>query len=463
MARTTLEGQVPLKPTRRDPPGPRGHFLFGVLREYAKEPATYALWQAREFGEVSRARFGPNHLYFINSPAGVKHILQDNQRNYGRNQFANDILKLFVGESLLTTEGDYWLRQRRLMQPMFHRQRIASFGRLMTEKTEEMLGEWEQAAAGGRVLDVAEEMMRLTLKIVGLALFSADLSDETSQFGQAVKVGRDYFDYRNGTLFPLPLWVPTRRNRSFRAGMARTDAIVYDIIRERRRTGEDAGDLLSMLMEVRDEETGEGMTDLQLRNEVMTMLMAGHDTTSNTLSWTFYLLSRHPQVVEKLRAELAQVLNGRAPGIEDLHSLPYTKMVIEEAMRLYPPAWVMGRQSIEADEIGGYTIPAGASLAFYPYVIHRHPDHWEEPERFDPERFTSERSQGRAKYAYFPFGGGPHLCIGNVFALTEAQLILATVAQRSDLTLVPGHPVELEPLITLRPKHGLKMTLNPVR
>jgi cytochrome P450 len=303
-------------------------------------------------------------------------------------------------------------------------------------------------------------MSRLTLSITGRALFSRDISDEADEIGQAMTQLLRHFNYRFEHFFTFPESIPTLRNRRFWKTLRTMDAVAYGIIKERRRSGQDKGDLLSMLLQARDEETGEGMNDKQLRDEVTTFLGAGTETTAVMLGWTWYLLSTHLEVDRKLRAELTEVLGGRTPNAEDLPNLQYTRMIIEEALRLYPPAWANSRTALSEDEIGGYIIPVNSMVAMSPYVTHRDPRFWENPEEFDPERFTPEQSAGRPRYAYFPFGGGPRQCIGNEFALMEAQLVLATVAQQYRLRLVPDHRVEPYPIFTLRPRYGLLMTLH---
>jgi cytochrome P450 len=304
-------------------------------------------------------------------------------------------------------------------------------------------------------------MLRLTLRIVGQALFNIDLSDETHSVGQAVTtVNRLLSDYMYAP-FP-PLNVPTPRTRRLKAAHRTLDQVVHGIIAQHRQQNTDTGDLLSMLLVVRDEETGQGMNDQQVHDEVMTLLLAGHETVSIALTWTWYLLSQHPAVERRLHTELDEVLAGQTPRVDHLVKLSYTRMVIEEALRLYPPAWIFGRKALADDEIGGYFIPANSMIVLSPYVTHRHPAFWEDPEVFDPERFAPERSASRPHYAYFPFGGGPRLCIGSNFALMEMQLILATIAQRHKLRLVPGRPVEPEALLSLRPRYGLPMTLHRI-
>ncbi|GIV95852.1 MAG: cytochrome P450 [Herpetosiphonaceae bacterium] len=442
----------------KTPPGPRGNLLWGSASAIRRDILGFFLHAVREYGDIIRYRFMIWPGYFVNHPDYVKHILIDNNRNYNKNTPGFETLRWIVGNGLVTSEGDLWLRQRRLMQPSFHKQRLASFATVMTQAAAETAESWEQIARRGEVLDVDEEMMRLTLKIAGLTLFSMDISGKADTVGQAFTYANKFvteYLYRR-----IPRNLPLPRNRKFEEALRTLDQVVSAIIRERRARGEDTGDLLSMLLHARDEDTGEGMDDRQLRDEVMTLLLAGHETTANALTWTWYLLSKHPLVMRRLQSELAEVLGGRLPTVDDLPKLCYTRMVIDEALRLYPPAWMMSRQATEDDEIGGYRIPAKTIVFFSPYVVHRHPSFWENPEGFDPERFTPERSAGRPRFAYLPFGGGPRLCIGNNFALMEAQLILATLAQRYQLELVPGHRVEPEPLITLRPRYGLRMVVK---
>jgi cytochrome P450 len=329
----------------------------------------------------------------------------------------------------------------------------------MVNSTLEMLERWDAMARSGESFDVAAEMTRLTLQIVAKALFSADVSDDAEAIGAALtEVNRQLGEF---SLLDMFWMIPTPRKRRFRAAVQTLDEVVGKIIDARRRATYRNEDLLSMLLEAVDEETSKGMTPRQVRDEVLTLLLAGHETTANALAWTWYLLARNLAAENKLHDEIASTLGERAPGAPDLPQLRYTRMVIEESMRLYPPAWAISRNAIGEDEIGGYPVRPRTNIIICSFVTHRHPSFWEEPERFDPERFSSERSQRRPDFAYLPFGGGPRICIGNVFATTEAQLVVATIAQRYRLRLVPGHPVELHPLITLRPRHGIRMTLYP--
>jgi cytochrome P450 len=419
----------------------------------------------KRYGDVVHLRaLGRFHWYVLTHPDDVEHVLRTHGRNYVKPPRLSAQFALLLGQGLLTAEGAHWLRQRRLAQPAFHRPRLLALGRTMTDAAEETAGRWEEPARNGAPLDVATEMSQLALRIVGRALFSTDVSGQTEAVGSALATALNFVEYRIRHPFALPVSLPLPRNVRFQRAKRAFDEIVYGMIEERRRTTQDTGDLLSMLLAARDEETGEGMSDEQVRDESLTILLAGHETTAVALSWTWYELSRHPEVEARLHAELDRVLGGRTPTVEDLQRLPYTRMVLDESLRLYPPAWGMARQSREEDELpSGYRLPADTPLSLVQYITHRHPDYWEEPDRFAPERFEPARSAGRPPFAYFPFGGGQRQCIGSNFALMEAQLVLATLAQRYTLKLVPGHPVEPEPIVTLRPRHGLRMTLRQRR
>jgi len=444
---------------RASPPGPRGHLLLGSLREVQHEPLELLRDGFRVHGDVVRYRFGATHAFLLAHPDHIRHVLHDNHRNYDKHNVDYAMLRRLLGNGLLTSDGAFWHRQRRLMAPMFHRQRVAGFCSLMVDRTLEMLARWDALAQSGEPFDAAAEMARLTLAIVAKALFSADVSDDAEAIGTALtEVNRQLGEF---SLLDMVWMIPTPRKRRFRAAVRALDQVVGKIIDQRRRAAHRNEDLLSMLLDAVDEETSEGMTPRQVRDEVLTLLLAGHETTANALAWTWYLLSQNPEAENKLHREIAGVLGERAPNALDLPQLPYTRMAIEESMRLYPPAWAISRNAIGEDEIGGYRVPRRTNMIICSFITHRHPAFWEEPERFDPERFSPERSEGRPNFAYLPFGGGPRVCIGNGFAMTEAQLVVATVAQRYRLRLAPGHPVELHPLITLRPRHGMRMTLHP--
>ena len=442
-------------------PGPRGTLLLGSMRDFQRDKLGFIRGLTR-YGEVARYRTAHLVWYQINHPEGVRRVLQENNRNYGKGSLTLSFLKPVVGEGLLTSEGPLWLRQRRLMQPVFHRRSVAAFATLMTDETLAMLDRWQPAMASERPIDVLAEMARLTLNVVTGALFHAHVGEEPEVLRRAISTLVEDTGYRFEVPFYPPHRVPTPRNRRFRAALRAVDRAVYSIITERRRGDGDEEDLLALLMGTRDEETGEVMNDRQLRDEVITLFLAGHETTANALAWALYLLATHPEAEERLREELGEVLGAGCgvPTLEDLPGLAYTKMVVDETLRLYPPAWITNRQAIEEDEVLGHRIPAKSFVTLSPYVLHRHPDHWKDPDRFDPDRFVPGRANGRPRFAYFPFGGGPRQCIGQSMALVEAQLVLATVLSRCRLRLASDRPVEAQALATLRPRGGLPMTIE---
>lgn len=440
-------------------PGPSGAEMLRQLRDIQRMPHEFLLSCARTYGGVTQFPIGNLPVYAVSDPAGVRHILQDNARNYTKDTIQFNTLALVTGEGLLTSDGDYWLRQRRMMQPAFHRQRVAAFGRTMVGATEKMLARWD-SLPDGVTLDIDHEMMKLTLEIVGQTLFSTDLSAAAGDLVQAVLITLDYIVYRAQTPLALPPFAPTPRNRAFNRALQTLDNAVYRLIAARRAesTKIQNGDLLDLLLAAR---TGDGqpMSDRQLRDEIITLIIAGHETVASALTWTWYLLAKNPTVTTALATELAQRLNGRPPSVDDLPNLPYTRAVFDEALRLYPPAWLITRKAQTMDEVAGRVIPADALVIISPYVVHRDERLWPESEAFRPERFLGEAAP---RLGYLPFGGGPRLCIGNTFALVEGALILATVAQRYRLLAEPGHAVQAEPLVTLRPRGGLPLRLERV-
>jgi cytochrome P450 len=440
------------------PPRHRTFSLLGSASEIQRDPLAFLL-RTQQLGEVVRLRFLFSPAYLVSDPESIKHVLQYNARNYNKDLITYTMFRPLLGQGLLLNDGLSWLHQRRLMQPAFHRSRLSTYGTLMTDATVAMLEQWKSSFEKGTPVDIAEEMMRLTLQIVGRALFSLDLNQEVGTIGYAVTTLLQLFVDYVFRPFP-PLSVPTPRNRRLQQAIRSLDQVVYRLIAERRTHQMEGDDLLSTLLAVQDAETGQGMNDRQVRDEVMTLLLAGHETTANTLTWTWYLLSQSPEIERRLHLELNEVLGGRVPTVEDLPNLKYTRMIIEETLRLYPPTPVLSRKAIGHDELRGYPIAANSLIMLSPYAVHRHPALWEEPERFDPDRFGPERSATRPAYAYFPFGGGPRVCIGNHFAMMEAQLLLSTIAQRYRLRIIPGHPVEPQMVVTLRPRSGLPMTIH---
>jgi cytochrome P450 len=462
MSRATRPATLGAGP--RPAPGPRGKFLIGSLLDLRRDLIGFLKQVTTEYGDIVRLNVAGFTVHFINHPDYLQHVLQTNSRNYDKQSHEYRPLKLAFGQGLFTSDGDFWLRQRRLMQPAFHRKRINQLGENIVRDVVSRIETWQPYAERGEALDIAAEMVNLSMNAATKALFSTGLRDDTEV--ETISIALDtiinYCLYRTMSPLAPPLRVPTPRNRAFNQAMSELNAIIYRILNERRRHGSDAIDLLSMLMEVRDEETGEGIPDKQMRDEIATLLLGGYETTSNLLSWTWHELSQHPDVEAKLHAEIDHVLGGRLPTVEDVPQLVYTRMVLDETLRLYPVPW-LERRAATADQIGGYDVPAGSLIYISPYVTHRHPVFWEDPERYDPERFSPEQPDTRPRFAYFPFGGGPRQCIGNSLALLEAQLSLATIAQSYRFHPVPGHPVEPKMQITTTPRYGLKMTLQPRR
>jgi cytochrome P450 len=402
-----------------------------------------------------------SRIFVINQPEGIRHILLDNAANYRKSEVGRRVLEPALGRGLLTSEGDTWRRHRRIMAPAFDPRGIAGYATIMAEVTQTLLAEWD-AFAEPREADVAAAMMHTTLHIISRAMFSSD-SDEIVDVVEAdVNLYQSKVRPTLADFLHLPRWLARLIAPFPTSGIFdEFDIKVDKLLTERGRAPEaEPKDLLARLISARDSETGGGMTAKEVRDQVVTIFMAGHETTAQALSWTFYLLSQHPDVEGKLHDELATVLAGRTPRHVDLAELRYTRMVIEESMRLFPPAHIIGRQPIGDDEVSGQRIPAGSTVLILPWLLHRKPALWGKPDCFDPERFAPERAALRPRYAYIPFGAGPRICIGAAFAMAEAMVILATIAQRYRLRVKPGFPVEPQGLITLRPRYGLRMSLD---
>ena len=365
--------------------------------------------------------------------------------------------KKFLGEGLLTSEGEFHRRQRRLAQPAFHRQRINAYATVMTDYCAQARSRW----LPGETLDISQEMMRLTLAIVGKTLFDANVETEAREIGKALTDVMQLFDRITSPFAGLLEKLPLPSNIRWLRAKQRLDATIYRIIDERRRSGEDRGDLLSMLLLAQDDEgDGTGMTNQQLRDEAMTLFVAGHETTANALTWTWYLLSQHPGVEAKLHDEIQAALNGKLPTADDVARLTYTEMVFAESMRLYPPAWILGRRVLNDYRVADYMIPSGSIILMSQWVMHHDPRFYPEPFEFNPGRWTPEARESRPKFAYFPFGGGPRVCIGEQFAWMEGVLLIATIAQKWKMRLAPGQVVKTKPMITLRPKYGMRMMVE---
>src|SRR6267154_795024 len=435
------------------PAGPSEGLKRWSLGPLNNNPLEYFTKVAREYGDVAGLRVLNFKTIFINHPDLIEEVLVTNARKYTKGRVLRANRHVF-GEGLLTSEGEFWLRQRRLAQPAFHRARIASYAATMVEYTERILAGWRD----GEQRDAHQEMMRLTLQIVGKTLFDADVERDAQDVGKSLELLLEIGANFRRTIF-VPHWLPTPANLRVKREVAQIEKILYRIIGERRASGRDAGDLLSMLLSAQDED-GSRMTDRQLRDEAITLFLAGHETTASTLSWTWWLLAQNPAVEAKLHAELDAVLGDRAPSLEDLPKLAYTGQVITESLRLYPAAWGMARLAVEDHEIAGYPVRKGMGVAMAQWVVHRDSRWYDAPEEFRPERWEGDRMKRRLRFASFPFGGGPRQCIGNAFALMEAALILATIARKFRLRLVANHLVAPLASITLRPRHGVRVTLE---
>lgn len=442
--------------TANYPPGPKGKPLFGSLLDFRRDMPGFLAKVAKKYGDIVYFKLGPQKAFLLNHPDIIKDVLVTHYRNFLKGP-GIERSKPLLGNGLLNSEGDFHLRQRRIIQPVFNQTRIATYGKVMVEYAYNTSERWEE----GATLDMHNEMMRLTLAIVGKTLFDADVDTEAGEISRAVnefilRFPRSMLPF-SGLLDKLPL--PS--NRRIKKSLQRLDSTIYRMIDERRVSKKGEGDLLTMLLLAKDEEGDRGgMTDLQVRDEAMTLFLAGHETMANALTWTWYLLSQYPEVEDQLHQVLDTVLESRMPSVEDFEKLSYTRMVFAEAMRLYPPAWTMARRVRGPYKVGEYVIPADAVVFMSQYVMHRDPRYYPNPFRFEPERWAPEHQASRPQFAYFPFGGGPRRCIGESFAWMEGVLVIATLAQKWKMRLVPGHRVKLQPSITLRPKYGMQMIVE---
>jgi cytochrome P450 len=435
----------------RFPPGLQMNLPFYLLRRFFKPANPIALFEhlAQTYGRIAHYRLGPSHIVFINEPEFIHEILINQPQHFIKERTQRR-MKILLGEGLITSDGEVHRRQRRIAAPAFHRQRIQAYGDLMVERAAHLRDGWK----AGEAIDIASQMMQLALQVVARTLFNTDVTEDVLQINDQVNVIMELYNF----LIALPraeayLNWPIPGLIRFRRARARLDKVVQRMIAEHRADGVDRGDLLSMLLASRDEESDHsGMTDEQVRDEVLTIFLAGYETVANALTWTWYLLSQNPQAEALMCAEIAEVLQGRLPTLEDMPRLRYTEMVLAESMRLYPPAWAMGRQSIADVEIGPYRFPTGTYFFFSQYIMQRTAEYFPDPLVFDPERFSAQNKAGRPRFAYFPFGGGGRQCIGEAFAWMEGVLMVATIAQRWRLRFVPGQTVEVQPKITLRPK-----------
>jgi cytochrome P450 len=443
----------PVTAARQAPHVPGRFDILGVWDAY-RDPLRLLAQTQRTYGDIAMYRFAHLTYLIVCDPHAARRVLVENHRNYHKSRnYAG--LKILLGEGLLTSDGDTWKRQRKLAQPAFHHERLTALVPPMVDCTRDMLARWQREYPLGRTFDVHKEMMRLTFRIVGRTLLSAELDGDAKAFGDALNIGLKWANDYAESLLRIPLWAPLEKNRRMRSAMRSIDDVVARVLAERRRLRDPPHDLLSMLMAARED--GGGMSDQALRDELLTLVLAGHETTANALTFALYLLSTHPDVRRRVEAEVQAVLGGRAPELADLPRLELTTRVIEETMRLFPPVWIVEREALDDDALNGYRVPRGATVGVATYMIQRHPRHWSNPEGFDPDRFLPESSASRPKYAYLPFGGGPRTCIGNAFAMMEMQAVLPMIVQAGRLDLEPMHRLELDPSITLRPKTGVRV------
>lgn len=437
-----------------------GRMLLPHLRRIQSDTLGFIMDTTRRSGDLVHFDLGGPQAFLVSRPSVIQHVLQDNHRNYTKDTIQYNSLATVTGRGLLTSDGDAWLRNRRLAQPAFARPRLAALDQVVVPAAAAMLERWEGALRQSAELDVDREMMQVTLEVVGKALFGIDLSREAHALTGAVLTCLDHIIYKARVLITPPDFLPTPRNLRFRRALRALDQAVFDLIDGRARAADPGDDLLGMLLKARDPQNGRPLDRQQLRDEVITLLIAGHETVASALTWSFYLLAGHPAAWDELHAEVQAVLGGRLPASADLPRLAFTGQVFDEALRLYPPAWLITRKAVAADEFDGARVPAGALVIISTYAVHRHADFWPDAERFDPHRFAEGEEERRPRFAYIPFGGGPRLCIGNHFALAEARLILAMVAQRFRLSLMPDAAVFPDPLVTIRPRGGLPMRLS---
>lgn len=444
--------------THRVPPGPSSSTL-GSIREIQQDSLEFTRKNWEKYGDIIRIRFLFRPATIIIHPDAAKYILQQNYKNYDKNIILIKSIKVVLGNGLFTNDGPSWLHQRRLMQPMFHRNHIHDFAGTMITTATELAEQWDLSAQNAQTLDIPREMMNLTMKTIARTLFSLDFHEEIHILEEQMKIMFNQLHSYATMPFP-PIQFPTPRNKRIQQAIHAIDKLFYGIIQEYRKKGIETSDLLSLLLAARDE-TGQPMTDTQIRDELVTLILGGHETSAHALSWFWYILATYPEIEERLHEELETVLQGKPPTLEQLPHLSYLDMLLKEILRFYPPAHALSRHAVEEDEINGYSIPKDSYILISIYHIHRHPQFWDHPHRFDPERFSPEASKDRHRYAYLPFGAGPHGCIGGGFADMQIKLACALLAQQFRLRLSPvDRPVAIQAHLTLRPKDGLPMTIS---
>ena len=449
-----------MTPATRPVPLHPGVPMLGNTIAFVRDPLAILRTLQHRYDRIVHLRIGGRDQYLVLRPEDAKHVMQENHRNYGRSPAFN-VLKIFLGNGLLTSDGDFWRRQRRLAQPAFHRQKLAALAQTMVQETADWVSELKQHNRE-QAVNMSQAFMDVTMRIVCKTLFGSDAVGKLDGLSSALDTLQYYANQRMLSPIRFPMKWPTPAHVRFRKAGALVDSFIYGVIGQRRQS--DAGqhdDLLDMLLNAEDEESGERMSDQQLRDECVTLFAAGHETTAVSMAWTLHLLVNNPDVLTRLKAEVTRVLGDKpVPSAEVFRNLPYTMQVIQESLRIYPPAWIMSRLAHNDDHIGPYVIPAGDTALVCPYLLHRDPETWPEPERFDPDRFAPGADRDRHSYAYLPFGGGPRLCIGNQFALMEMQILLALVVREFDIQPVKNQRIVPQPLITLRPKRPIYFNLK---
>jgi cytochrome P450 len=444
--------------SRQVPPGPPRTATVGLLRKLTGDRLGLMTSAAAQYGNAVRLAIGPKTLYFFNHPDHAKHVLADNAANYHKG-IGYVQARRALGDGLLTSEGELWRKQRRTIQPVFQHKRIAAQAGTVAEEAAKMIARL-RANEGGNPVDVLEELTGFTLGVLGQSLLDADLGSFHS-VGHSFEAVQDQAMFEMQSMSMVPMWVPLPRQLRFRRARKDLQRVVDRLVDERVRAPRtDGDDVLTRLIESTGRESDHRVGEQRMRDEMVTLLLAGHETTASTLGWTLYLLDRHPEVLARLRAEAVEVLGDRLPVYEDLHRLKYTAMVLNEVMRLYPPVWILPRQAQADDEVGGYHVPAGSDVLICPYTLHRHPAFWDDPTRFDPDRFDPGRSDSRPRYAFIPFGAGPRFCVGNHLGMMEATFVTAMIARDLRLAKVPGHEVVAEPMLSLRLGGGLPMSVR---
>lgn len=438
----------------RLPPTPR---RFWRWREFNENPPHFMYELLQDCGDVARWR-GVSDIYLVNHPDYVRRVLSRSYEHFSKQTIDYRVLAQIMGNGLVSNDGPHWVKQRKLMQPMFGSRVVNGFDTAINELTEGLLREWD-ARAGVEPVWVDRDMGRLAFQIVGATLFGSDIeqyADEVAGILDVVNLQTQEIR----ALMTLYAWIPTPYNLKWRKAKRRLDEIVYGMIAARRREGAQQNDLLDRLIAARDEDSNEGMSEAQMRDEVVTLMLAGHETSATALGWTLYLLAQHPDVEERLAQELDEALHGNPATSADLGQVGYLKQVVQESMRIYPPVWAIARRSQHDEAFGDYDVPAGSYVGVIPYALHRHPEFWPDPERFDPDRFEPNRNESRHSYSYIPFAAGPRTCIGLGMAMLEIQLVLAQVVQRYRVHLVAGHPVETLAKVTLKQRYGLPLRLT---